>query len=208
MNKIEKSKILNFCIQNTENLFFSQIKEIDAVKKNKKFRYMDNDEISSMFISFYFDEVISKLQLQKKKIKNITSITAKIKTLLQYQLNCDFEKKYFLKKVFMHLSKERKFSQVLDYCFKVSSKMWELAGDTATDLNYYSKRLILSAVYSKTFVQLLTLSDYKKEKIIEDIDHSLQKVKTFNEIKSKICSSDILSILNKFRPEQSKGRGF
>ena len=108
----------------------------------------------------------------------------------------------------MHLSKERKFSQVLDYCFKVSSKMWELSGDTATDLNYYSKRLILSAVYSKTFVQLLTLSDYKKEKIIEDIDYSLQKVKTFNEIKSKICSSDILSILNKFRPEESKGRGF
>lgn len=69
MNKIEKSKILNYCIQNTENLFFSQIKEIDVVKKNKKFRYMDNDEISSMIISFYFDEVISKLQLQKKKNK-------------------------------------------------------------------------------------------------------------------------------------------
>ena len=67
MNKIEKSKILNYCIQNTENLFFSQIKEIDVVKKNKKIRYMDNDAKSRMIISFYFDEVISKLQLQKKK---------------------------------------------------------------------------------------------------------------------------------------------
>jgi ubiquinone biosynthesis protein COQ9 len=208
MNKVEKSKILNYCIQNAENLFFSHIKEIDLIKKNKKIRYMDNNEVSDLIITFYFEETLFDLERQKKIINDIISTTAKIKMLLEYQLNYDLKRKYFLKKVFMHLSKEKKFSQILDYCFKISSKMWDLAGDASTDLNYYSKRLILSAVYSKTFIKIITLSDYKKEKIIGDIDSSLKKVKTFNEIKSKICSVDILSLLNKFKPDHSKGRGF
>lgn len=208
MNKVEKLKILNYCIQNAENLFFSHIKEIELIKKNKKIRYMDNNEVSNLIITFYFEETLFDLERQKKIINDIISTTAKIKMLLEYQLNYDLKRKYFLKKVFMHLSKEKKFSQILDYCFKISSKMWDLAGDSSTDLNYYSKRLILSAVYSKTFIKIITLSDYKKEKIIGDIDSSLKKVKTFNEIKSKICSVDILSLLNKFKPDHSKGRGF
>lgn len=208
MSKIEKTKILNYCIKHAEHLFFSHIKELEIVKKNKKLRYLDNGEISTMIINFYFDKTIANLEIQTKTIKNISSITGKIKNLLQFQLLNDLKNKDFLKKVFMHLSKEKNFSQMLDYCFKTSSKMWDLAGDTATDLNYYSKRLILSAVYSKTFIKVLTLSDYPKEKIIQDIDNSLHKVKKFNEIKSKIYSSDILSILNKFKPGQPKGRGF
>ena len=36
MNKVEKLKILNYCIQNAENLFFSHIKEIELIKKIKK----------------------------------------------------------------------------------------------------------------------------------------------------------------------------
>ena len=208
MNKVEKLKILNYCIQNAENFFFSHVKEIELIKKNKKIRYMDNNEVSDLIITFYFEETLFELDRQKKIINNIISTTAKIKMLLEYQLNYDLKRKYFLKKVFMHLSKEKKFSQILDYCFKISGMMWDLAGDSSTDLNYYSKRLILSAVYSKTFIKIITLSDYKKEKIIGDIDSSLKKVKTFNEIKSKICSVDILSLLNKFKPDHSKGRGF
>jgi len=208
MNKAEKFKILNYCIQNAENLFFSHIKEIELIKKNKKIRYMDNNEVSDLIITFYFEEILFSLEKQKKIINNIISTTAKIKMLLEYQLNYDLKRKYFLKKVFMHLSKEKKFSQILDYCFKISSKMWDLAGDASTDLNYYSKRLILSAVYSKTFIKIITLNGYKKEKIVGDIDSSLKKVKTFNEIKSKICSVDILSLFNKFKPDNSRGRGF
>jgi len=146
MNKVEKLKILNYCIQNAENLFFSHIKEIELIKKNKKIRYMDNNEVSDLIITFYFEETLFDLERQKKIINDIISTTAKIKMLLEYQLNYDLKRKYFLKKVFMHLSKEKKFSQILDYCFKISSKMWDLAGDSSTDLNYYSKRLILSAV--------------------------------------------------------------
>ena len=53
--------------------------------------------------------------------------------------------------------------------------MWSLAGDTATDINYYSKRLILSSIYSKIFIKMLNLSNYSKELIEEDIQNSLKQ---------------------------------
>jgi ubiquinone biosynthesis protein COQ9 len=37
-----------------------------------------------------------------------------------------------------------------DLCFKTAHLMWRWAGDTATDYNYYSKRLILSGVITAT----------------------------------------------------------
>ena len=67
MNKVEKLKILNYCIQNAENLFFSHIKEIELIKKNKKIRYMDNNEVSDLIITFYCEETLFDLERQKKK---------------------------------------------------------------------------------------------------------------------------------------------
>ena len=64
--------------------------------------------------------------------------------------------------------------------------MWDLAGDKSTDLNYYSKRLILVTVYSNILVKILSCKTYKQESIKGDIDKSLDGVKKFNEVKSSI----------------------
>ena len=209
MNKLEKKKILNFLTKNSEEFSFTRIKQIDMVKKIKALRYMEDKEIAHTIIDFYFEENISDLESQKLKIKKIKSTTAKIKHLLQYQLELDFEKKDFLKKVFLFLSSEKKFPQIVDYFFRTSSQMWVLAGDTATDINYYSKRLILSSVYSQVFIKLMSFPNYQKIMIEKDIDASLSNVRKFNDIKSKICSADILSVFKKFQSSsESTGRGF
>jgi hypothetical protein len=109
MNKLEKKKILNFLTKNSEEFSFARIKQIDMVKKIKALRYMEDKEIAHTIIDFYFEENISDLESQKLKIKKIKSTTAKIKHLLQYQLELDFEKKDFLKKVFLFLSSEKNF---------------------------------------------------------------------------------------------------
>ena len=179
------------------------------VKKNKNCRYLDNKEIAFIMLSFYFEENFKQLDLLIPKIKRIKSTTAKIKQFLQYQLESDFKNKNFLKKSFLFLVTEKKVSQILDYFFSTSSKMWSLAGDTATDINYYSKRLILSSIYSKIFIKMLNLSNYSTGLIEEDIQNSLKKVKQFNDFKSKICSAGILSIIKNFNfGSKEKGRGF
>ncbi|AEA81918.1 hypothetical protein SAR11G3_01443 [Candidatus Pelagibacter sp. IMCC9063] len=206
MTNLEKKKLLNFLLMQKSSFSFSRLKELELVKKNKNYRYLDSKEIAFIVLSFYFEENLKQLDLLIPKTK---STTAKIKQFLQYQLESDLKNKNFLKKSFLFLLTEKKVSQILDYFFSTSSKMWSLAGDTATDINYYSKRLILSSIYSKIFIKMLNLSNYSKELIEEDIQNSLKKVKQFNDLKSKICSADILSIIKNFNfGSKEKGRGF
>ena len=209
MTSIVKKKILNFLLKKKSAFSFAQIKELEMVNKNKNFRYMDDKEISLVMILFYFEENCKKLASQNIAIKKIKSTTLKIKYFLHFQLELDLRNKEFVKKVFLFLFSEKNISQILDYFFSTSSTMWNLSGDTAADFNYYSKRLILCSVYSKIFIKLLNLPSYSKNLILQDIEKSLDQVKQFNIIKSKICSNDILSIFKNFNfNTKEQGRGF
>jgi ubiquinone biosynthesis protein COQ9 len=209
MTSIEKKKILNFLLKKKSTFSFAQIKELEIINKNKNFRYMDDKEISLVMILFYFEENRKKLASQNIAIKKIKSTTLKIKYFLHFQLELDLKNKEFVKKVFLFLFSEKNISKILDYFFSTSSTMWNLSGDTATDFNYYSKRLILCSVYSKIFIKLLNLPSYSKNLILQDIEKSLDQVKQFNIIKSKICSNDILSIFKNFNfNTKEQGRGF
>ena len=209
MNKLEKRKILNFLLKNTDQFSFSEIKRAKIFEKNKTYRYSQDKEISEIIIAYFFEQNIENLCSQIVKIKEIKSITLKIKNLLEYQLQHDFEKKQFLKKVFLFLITEKKFSQMLDYFFKASSMMWKIAGDTSDYINYYTKRIILSSVYSKIFIKMISCSAYDQKDIIEDIDNSLDKVRKFNDFKSKLNLSNILAGLKNFDFTSKKtGRGF
>ena len=209
MNKLEKKKILNFLLKNIDQFSFSEIKRAKIFEKNKTYRYSQDKEISEIIIAYFFEQNIENLRSQSVKIKEIKSITLKIKNLLEYQLQHDFEKKKFLKKVFLFLITEKKFSQMLDYFFKASSMMWKIAGDTSDDINYYTKRIILSSVYSKIFIKMMSCSAYDQKDIIKDIDNSLEKVRKFNDFKSKLNLSNIFAGLKNFDFTSKKtGRGF
>ena len=87
--------------------------------------------------------------------------------------------------------------------------MWKIAGDTSDDINYYTKRIILSSVYSKIFLKIMSCSSYDQKEIIKDIDNSLDKVRKFNDFKSKLNLSNILAGLKNFDFTSKKtGRGF
>jgi ubiquinone biosynthesis protein COQ9 len=163
-----------------------------------------------MIIEYFLEQNKASIQKQSTKVKKINRTTLKIHSLLSYQLHQDLKHKDFFKKVFMFLSLEKNFPTILDYFFSMSSNMWGVAGDTSTDINYYSKRVILCTVYSKIFIKLITANNYDALMIEEDIHNELNKVKKFNELKSKILSPDILSVFKKFSPSSNKkeGRGF
>jgi len=210
MTKMNKDKLLHNLLSNVDQLNFSRIKDFDFISKDKQFRYFDDKEISNTIIEYYLEKNKADIQKQSAKVKKINRITLKIHSLLSYQLHKDLKHKDFLKKVFMFLSLEKNFPTMLDYFFSMSSNMWNVAGDTSTDINYYSKRVILCTVYSKIFIKLITSQSYTASMIEEDINNELNKVKKFNELKSKILSPDILSIFKKFNPTNNKkeGRGF
>ena len=210
MTKMNKDKLLKNLLSNVEQLNFSRIKDLDFVRKDKQLRYFDDKEISIMIIEYFLEQNKASIQKQSTKVKKINRTTLKIHSLLSHQLHKDLKHKDFFKKVFMFLSLEKNFPTILDYFFSMSSNMWSVAGDTSTDINYYSKRVILCTVYSKIFIKLITVHNYDASMIEEDIPNELNKVKKFNELKSKILSPDILSVFKKFSPSSNKkeGRGF
>ena len=210
MTKMNKDKLLKNLLSNVEQLNFSRIKDLDFVRKDKQLRYFDDKEISIMIIEYFLEQNKVSIQKQSTKVKKINRTTLKIHSLLSHQLHQDLKHKDFIKKVFMFLSLEKNFPTILDYFFSMSSNMWSVAGDTSTDINYYSKRVILCTVYSKIFIKLITVHNYDASMIEEDIHNELNKVKKFNELKSKILSPDILSVFKKFSPSSNKkeGRGF
>ena len=207
---MNKDKLLKNLLSNVEQLNFSRIKDLDFVRKDKQLRYFDDKEISIMIIEYFLEQNKASIQKQSTKVKKINRTTLKIHSLLSHQLHQDLKHKDFIKKVFMFLSLEKNFPTILDYFFSMSSNMWSVAGDTSTDINYYSKRVILCAVYSKIFIKLITVHNYDASMMEEDIHNELNKVKKFNELKSKILSPDILSVFKKFSPSSNKkeGRGF
>jgi len=207
---MNKDKLLKNLLSNVEQLNFSRIKDLDFVRKDKQLRYFDDKETSIMIIEYFLEQNKVSIQKQSTKVKKINRTTLKIHSLLSYQLHQDLKHKDFFKKVFMFLSLEKNFPTILDYFFSMSSNMWSVAGDTSTDINYYSKRVILCTVYSKIFIKLITVHNYDSSMIEEDIHNELNRVKKFNELKSKILSPDILSVFKKFSPSSNKkeGRGF
>ena len=69
--------------------------------------------------------------------------------------------------------------------------MWRLAGDTATDYNHYSKRLILSGVYAST---LLAWLDDQSEGWMETsafLDRRLAEVMRFEKWKAGVVGNDL-----------------
>jgi ubiquinone biosynthesis protein COQ9 len=69
--------------------------------------------------------------------------------------------------------------------------MWRLAGDTATDYNHYSKRLILSGVYGSTLLAWLDDQSEGWSETAAFLDRRLADVMRFEKWKATWASSDL-----------------
>lgn len=70
--------------------------------------------------------------------------------------------------------------------WRAADKMWQLAGDTATDYNHYTKRTLLSAVYGSTISVFLDdqSEDYAETRAF--LDRRIENIMQFEKAKAKI----------------------
>jgi len=138
---------------------------------------------------------LDKKQLEEK-IKNIESTNKKIETLLYEYLS-------------NYLSKSKKslrdinVKEAINSMF-VANDIWYIAGDKATDYNFYTKRLILSAIIGKIYLKIQT-NKISEEKLKVEIENEIQKVGKFNQIKSKILSFACNPLKNEIYKKNSRG---
>ena len=82
-----------------------------------------------------------------------------------------------------------------DLIWGTSDLIWTTLGDTSDDYNWYSKRTILSAVYSATVLYWLGDTSEDHEQTWDFLDRRIENVMQFEKVKSKLSSISILSNL-------------
>jgi ubiquinone biosynthesis protein COQ9 len=99
-------------------------------------------------------------------------------------------------------------STALKLLYRTVDRMWRLAGDTSTDFNFYTKRLILAGVYSSTMLRWFNDASEDEKPTFEFLDARIENVMQFEKFKaemneqlSKLPSfSDLLGTLSGRRP--------
>jgi ubiquinone biosynthesis protein COQ9 len=64
--------------------------------------------------------------------------------------------------------------------------MWRLAGDTATDFNYYSKRALLAGIYAATLAVFVDDKSEGKADTLAFLDRRIDGVMRFEKAKAQI----------------------
>lgn len=70
--------------------------------------------------------------------------------------------------------------------WRTADAMWRAAGDTATDFNHYSKRLILGSVYSATLLYWLDDDSDGHAATLGFIDRRIDGIMAFEKTKAKV----------------------
>ncbi len=137
---------------------------------------------------FYFEYALQnineKLEYKLKKINLINfPLNKRIKKILLLRFDILNEDKEFYKKTFNHLLLPTNNKISKKSLYNSVNTMWYLAGDNSTDFNFYTKRLILSGVYTNA---LFVFFSKEMKYVEENIDKNLKKISKIPKFKERI----------------------
>ena len=148
-------------------------------------------------IKFTLEQLNNELEEFCKKIDLIRlPIHKRIKKILLSKIALMNKNKLFYRNIFLNLFIPKKNFSLPAQLYKSVDQIWFIAGDTSTDFNFYTKRLILSLIYSR--IMLFFFNNNSQEELEKILDESLQKVSKIPEIKSKF------KILREYFPQIAK----
>ena len=174
-----------------------------TIEKFSKFKY---HEIRALFpngcldlIEMYLEEINEKMTLQSQKINLIQlRVHERIKELFILRLKIMLKEKKLISKTFLYLLMPQNYKHASMILYKTVDQMWFLAGDNSTDFNFYSKRIILSSIYSTVMIHFINNENI--DETINILNKQLKRVSKIPSIKNKFqdAKTVILQIF-KFR---------
>ncbi|NKJ43489.1 MULTISPECIES: COQ9 family protein [unclassified Novosphingobium] len=111
-------------------------------------------------------------------------IRERIRRLVQFRLDALAGMEEALRRALIEMARPRNSGQSLKLGWHSADAMWRLAGDTATDLNHYSKRATLAALYAAT---LAVFAEDRSEDHAETrafLDRRIEGVMRFEKLKA------------------------
>ena len=172
-----------------ENLF-------NKVAKNSKF---ESAFILTLFpegyislVQLYLDEINTKMTQESKKLNLIRlKVHERIRELCILRLKIMVIEKKLISKTFFHLLLPNNFKFCLKNLYKTVDQIWYLAGDSSTDFNFYTKRMILASIYLNTIVHFINNNNL--DETINFLINQLKKVSKIPKIKNRF--NDVIKLL-------------
>ncbi len=128
-------------------------------------------------------EINKTLEFKIKKINIINfPMSKRIKKILLLRLEILNKDKIFFKKTFNHLLLPQNSKTMKKNLYNTIDNIWYLAGDNSTDFSYYTKRLILAAIYTNA---LFIFFNKDIENAAENIDNNLKKISKIPKFKER-----------------------
>ena len=167
------------------NDLFNKIEKQKKIKLNELFIMFPGGY--NELLEFSINNLNSKLQKKMENYNlNILPIHKRIKKILLQKIIIMNEEKDFYSKIFFYLLLPKKNSSNLMKLYKSSDLIWNIAKDQSTDFNFYTKRIILSSIYSRTILHFFNNNNLDQTELV--LDNSLQKVSKIPLIKNKFKS--------------------
>lgn len=190
-NKYLLNKRLNF-------LKFAKVEvavngfETNSIKVISDKYKLNNNETKILFpkgnsdlIKFALDQLNCDLEDACKKINLIRlPVHKRIRKILLLKLFLMNKEKKFYKYIFLNLLIPKKNIFIPTKLYQSIDQIWFIAGDTSTDFNFYTKRLILSSIYIR--LVLFFFNNQDQDELENILDACLKTVSKIPELKSKI----------------------
>ena len=153
---------------------------------------LNTDETDLLFpqgnidlIKFALEQLNNDLEVYCRQIDLIRlPIHKRIRKVLLSKISLMNKDKPFYRSIFLNLLIPKKNFSLSSQLYNSVDQLWFIAGDSSTDFNFYTKRLILSGIYSR--VMLFFFNNNNQEELENILDKSLKRVSKIPEIKSKL----------------------
>ena len=135
-------------------------------------------------IKFALEKLNIDLEVYCNKIDLIRLPTHKrIKKVLLSKIFLMNKDKLFYKTIFLNLLIPKRYFSLPKQLYNSVDQIWFIAGDSSVDFNFYTKRLILSGIYSK--IMLFFFNNDDQDGLERILDKDLKRVSKIPEMKSK-----------------------
>ena len=167
------------------NLFY----EISSISNYKE------EEIKSLFpngyqslLEFYLNNFnLEMINYIKKMNLNKYKTHEKIKKIILIKIKILEKEKKLFRRTFTSLLLPHNTKLAISYLYETVNQIWYLAGDNSTDFNFYTKRIILSGIYSSTILYWIN-NDINIDELDTFLDKQLNKINNIPKTKEKLKS--------------------
>ena len=162
----------------------------EAAKTAKKVKNPNKEELQTLFenkisniIGTFNDKLDEDMYVifNAKRDKEVGT-TDTVKALILSRLKASENYKSIIKTSLFFMSQPGNAYDAFNQVMKTSNKIWEIAGDTSSGGTFYSKRLILSGVYSSTLVHWVAKEIRSIEESEDFLNQRLDDVKKFGKL--------------------------